>query len=73
MTEIHRSEIVVFPAGLAHNLPMGGDPTMEIKHTHPGYPSRDKRAEALKMTHRSCLALLAAARNKEVQRGKRGA
>lgn len=46
---------------------------MEIKHTHPGYPSQDKRAEALKMTHRSCLTLLAAVRNKEAQRGKRGA
>ena len=46
---------------------------MEIKHTHPSHASADKRVENLKEAHRTCLALIATARSKQVQREGKGA
>ena len=46
---------------------------MEIKHTHPSHASEDKRVENLKDAHRTCLALISAARGKQALREGKGA
>ena len=73
MSETTNSKIIAFPAGDLHRLDTGGVLPMEIKHSHPPHESADKRRENLREKHRTCLALLAAARGKEAARMGKGA
>ena len=73
MSETTNSKIVAFPGSGAHMLDAGGVLPMEIKHTHPSHASEDKRVENLKDAHRTCLALIAVARGKQVLREGKGA
>ena len=73
MSETTNSKIVAFPGNKLHRLDAGGVPPMEIKHTHPPHASPDKRVENLKDKHRTCLALIAAARSKQAVHEGKGA